>query len=172
MLVHKQGNVDEVAWWTSPGYRDGGGGATGGGVSTVFPRPPWQNVRVPSINPRSIDGRVVPDVAALAGPPFFDLMFRGRDHPNGGTSCSAPMWAALIARIYAHVGSAKRRFFPAWLYHDDAAGTPHGASVCRDIVKGQNASKPDPGHGYEAGPGYDAVTGWGVPDGKAIAAAL
>jgi kumamolisin len=35
----------------------------------------------------------------------------------------------------------------------------------RDITIGNNASNPEPGKGYKAGPGFDAVTGWGVPDG-------
>lgn len=30
---------------------------------------------------------------------------------------------------------------------------------------GDNTSIPEPAKGYRAGPGYDAVTGWGVPDG-------
>ena len=88
----------DVVWWESPGERTGsGGGATGGGVSVVFPRPSWQDVQITSINAGSIDGRVIPDIAALAGPPLYDLIFAGQDQPNGGTSASTPLWAALIA---------------------------------------------------------------------------
>jgi hypothetical protein len=47
------------------------------------------NVSMPSFNPRSIDGRVVPDICALAGRPLHDLLVFGRDNPNGGTSVSA-----------------------------------------------------------------------------------
>src|SRR5262249_39979311 len=75
----------------------GHGGATGGGVSALFDRPAWQTVEVASLNPSSIDGRVVPDVAALAGPPLYQLTLLGRSAPNGGTSASAPLWASLIA---------------------------------------------------------------------------
>jgi len=95
----------EVVWWEAPGYRAGNGGSTGGGVSTVFPRPAWQAVQVASLNAGSIDGRVIPDIAALAGPPFYDLIFEGQDSPNGGTSAATPLWAALLARI----GRAPRR---------------------------------------------------------------
>jgi len=68
--------TDEVVWWEAPGRRtNSGGGATGGGVSVDFDRPPWQEVRVASINPHSKDGRVIPDVAALSGPPFTRSCF-------------------------------------------------------------------------------------------------
>ena len=61
--------AEEVTWWNAPGDRSvKGGGSTGGGVSTVFDRPAWQTVTVPSLNQGGIDGRVVPDISALAGP--------------------------------------------------------------------------------------------------------
>ena len=41
-----------------------------------------------------------------------------------------------------------------------------------DIVQGGNRSEPHPNRGYMAEAGHDAVTGWGVPDGKALLAAL
>jgi kumamolisin len=165
------GGVAEQAWWESPGRRTSkGGGATGGGVSTLFARPAWQNVKVPSLNAGSIDGRVVPDVAALAGPPLYDLIFVGKDFPNGGTSASAPLWAALLARVNAGLPAAKQqRFLTPLLYQPAAAGgKPRGEVGCTDIKVGQNTSRPSPGRGYEAGTGYDAVSGWGVPDGVAL----
>ena len=103
----------DVVWWQSPGERTGSaGGSTGGGVSVVFPRPSWQDVQITSINPGSIDGRVVPDVAALAGPPFYDLIFMGQDQPNGGTSAATPLWAALIALMAARPRAAVEAAVP------------------------------------------------------------
>ncbi len=88
----------DVVWWETPGERtQNGGGATGGGVSTIFRRPSWQDVDIASINSGSIDGRVVPDIAALAGPPLYDLVFMGQDQPNGRHQCR-----------HAHVGLADR----------------------------------------------------------------
>jgi kumamolisin len=166
MLTKSGSTISEVTWWESPGERAGGGGATGGGVSTVFTRPAWQNVKVKSLNAGSIDGRVAPDIAALSGPPFYDLTFVGKDAPNGGTSASAPLWAALIARINAKLPVAKQqRFLTPLLYQNGGSGQPVGKSSSRDITSGNNASNPDPGIGYKAGPGFDAVTGWGIPDG-------
>jgi len=166
----------EVVWWQSPGRRTGNGhsGATGGGVSVKFDRPAWQTVNIASVNPGAIDGRVVPDVAALAGPPLYALVMQGQPAPNGGTSASAPLWASLIARIDAALPAAKKqRFLPRLLYQNAAqGGGTIGAAGCSDIVSGHNTSTPQPGKGYQAVAGYDAVTGWGVPNGRALLAAL
>ena len=169
------GAAQEVVWWQSPGRRNGNGhsGATGGGVSTIFARPPWQNVAVTSINSGSLQGRVIPDVAALAGPPLYQLTLLGQSSPNGGTSASAPLWASLLARLNAALPAAKQqRFLPPILYGNGSSGATVGEAGCTDIVSGNNASHPKPGKGYQAQNGYDAVTGWGVPNGKNLLAAL
>jgi kumamolisin len=170
----------DVVWWQSPGERSGGGGATGGGVSVVFPRPSWQDVQIASINPGSIDGRVIPDVAALAGPPFYDLVFIGQDQPNGGTSAATPLWAALIALL---AGAAQAPWQPRYLapllYARAGPGAqpvgtgaqPLGTRGCTDVTSGDNTSS-TLGRGYSAGPGFDAVSGWGVPNGAALLQAL
>jgi kumamolisin len=164
----------EVVWWEAPGRRTNqGGGSTGGGVSVFYNRPSWQGVKVKSLNKGSIDGRIVPDVAAVAGNPFYDLIVLGRDSPNGGTSAAAPVWAALIARINANLPSAKRqRFLTPLLYNLAPSGQTVGTIGCNDITQGNNASRPQPGKGYAAGPGFDAVSGWGTPNGTALQAAL
>ena len=173
MLMGAGGGIDEVVWFDPPGRRAAGGGATGGGVSVLFPRPAWQNVRIKSINSGSIDGRVMPDIAALAGEPLYDLIFAGHVQPNGGTSASAPLWAALIARVYTQLPAAKQqRFLTPLLYQNGPGGQPVGKIATRDITTGDNASSPSPGKGYKAGKGYDAATGWGVPDGAALVRAL
>jgi len=165
---------DEVVWWEAPGRRTNkGGGSTGGGVSVDFQRPSWQEVRVASINPGGIDGRVIPDVSALAGPPFYALVLPGGMTFNGGTSASAPLWAALIGRVNAALPASKRqRFLTPLLYGADGGGQMLGQTVCRDITSGQNASRPHPGKGYSAGPGFDAASGWGMPVGQQLAAVL
>ncbi len=156
---------EEVTWWQAPGERSGGGGATGGGVSVIFPRPSWQTVQVASLRPGSIDGRVIPDVAALAGPPYYDLIFQGKDSPNGGTSAAAPLWASMLARVSAgqHAASGPR-FLTPLLYGAAAGGGTLGSQACSDITSGNNSSPGVPG-GYVAGTGYDAVSGWGTPVG-------
>jgi kumamolisin len=163
----------EVVWWAEPGDQSQpGGGSTGGGVSTIFPRPAWQTVNVESLNAGSMDGRVVPDVAALAGQPYYDLIIDGQDSQGGGTSAAAPLWAALLARISAGLPDpSQRRFFTPLLYGAAPGGQAVGATVCTDITSGDNHSPGQP-QGYVAGVGYDAVSGWGTPLGTAIAQLL
>jgi len=166
--------ASEVVWWEAPGRRTAqGGGSTGGGVSVFYARPNWQNVKVKSLNTGSIDGRVVPDVAAVAGQPFYDVIVLGRDSPNGGTSAAAPVWAALIARVNANLASGKRqRFLTPLLYKITPSGQTIGTMACNDITQGNNTSRPHPGKGYTAGPGFDAVSGWGTPNGTALQSTL
>jgi kumamolisin len=162
----------DVVWWQSPGERSGGGGATGGGVSVIFPRPSWQDVQIASINPGAIDGRVLPDIAALAGPPFYDLIFTGQDQPNGGTSAATPVWASLIALLAGSAGQPwKPQFLAPLLYAAGSGGSTVGAAGCTDVTSGDNTSS-TLGRGHSAGPGFDAVSGWGVPNGRALLGAL
>lgn len=144
MLNGSAANLTEQAWWEAPGERTNkGGGASGGGVSVVFPRPKWQNVQVRSVNTGGIDGRVLPDVAAL------------------------------VARINANIAASKKqRFLAPLLYQSGANGKPRREVACHDITAGQNASYPDPGVGYQARTGFDAVTGWGGPDGAQLLKSL
>jgi kumamolisin len=167
MIDYSGANPQEVTWWETPGRRfdqnnnSTGGGSTGGGVSTVFSRPTWQTVTTASLNDGSTTGRCVPDVSALAGPPFYYLIFNGQTSPNGGTSAAAPMWASVLAVLGA--AGKKINFFTPVLYGMDTNGKTIGQNVCNDITIGNNASNP-PATGYQAGPGYDAVTGWGTPN--------
>ena len=180
--------AQEITWWDTPGTRfepgsedQTGGGSTGGGVSDRFPRPAWQTVKVASLNPTA-NGRIVPDVAALAGNPGSACLMRFLDQhgnlarawqPGEGTSASTPIWAALIARINAKLPAAKQqRFIAPLLYQTLPTGGPLGGTACTAIQSGQNASRPDPGIGYQANGEFSAVTGWGVPDGGKLLAAL
>ncbi|GHI08779.1 hypothetical protein AQI88_35250 [Streptomyces cellostaticus] len=162
----------EVSWWDAPGHRtlSDGGGASGGGVSDKFGRPDWQQqIHVDSVNAGSIQGRVVPDVAALAGRPGYDLIFLGDPSPAGGTSASAPVWASLVARIDALLPAEKQqRFLTPLLYDSGTNGRPLGEVACRDIARGHDNASHPPAVGYPVKEGYDAVTGWGVPDGVAL----
>jgi kumamolisin len=158
----------EVTWWQAPGDRAHRGGATGGGISRVFGQPHWQDVEVTAPDGSGHVGRIIPDIAGLAGPPFYQLMLMGEPAPNGGTSASAPLWAALIARSAAVLDPPRAPVFLApLLYGAGPDGHPLGTSVCRDITAGDNTSTP-PGWGFSAGPGFDAVSGWGVPDGPPL----
>jgi len=160
----------ETTWKEGDGTRADGGGASGGGVSTVFARPAWQTVTVQSVNPGAIDGRVVPDIAALAGLPGYNVVIDGQVGVDGGTSAATPLWACLIARIISNLPSGQKLPFLAPLLYQVSGGATVGAEGCNDITTGDNVSA-EVG-GYAAGPGYDAVTGWGTPNGTSLLNAL
>ncbi|HEX4066329.1 MAG TPA: S53 family peptidase [Acidobacteriaceae bacterium] len=139
--------TSEVVW------NDGSqGGATGGGYSTVFPLPSWQTSAGITGS-----GRGVPDVAGDAAPETgYNILVDGQQEVVGGTSAVAPLWAALIALINQKKGSPVGFVNPS-LYADRAD--------FRDITQGNNGT-------YSAGPGWDACTGLGSPNGTELAGAL
>jgi kumamolisin len=164
---NKSGKLTEVAWKDGDGLRQDNGGSTGGGVSVHFPRPDWQNVSIESINPGGIDGRVIPDVAADASANTgYWMVVDGQSGVSGGTSASAPLWAALIARINASLGGDKQVGFLTPLLYQGNNGAGLGAVGCKDITSGNNDTASV--GGYSARKGYDAVTGWGSPDGAKL----
>ncbi len=138
-------------------------GATGGGVSALFTKPSWQDgVNVPpSANPPHQIGRGVPDVAADADP-YSGVVVMHIDgkhlEPIGGTSAATPLWASLIARLNQGL-NARCGFINPTLY----AKCAHG--VLNDITSGNNGA-------YSAGPGWDACTGLGTPQGQNLLKAL
>lgn len=164
------GVITETAWKDGDGLRKDNGGSTGGGVSTYFERPSWQTVNIQSVNPGSIVGRVIPDVAADASANTgYWMVVDGQGGASGGTSASAPLWAALIALLNASLGKPVGYLTPL-LYQANSSGKTLGQSGCRDIASGNNETASI--GGYVAGPGYDAVTGWGVPVGTALLTGL
>lgn len=138
-------------------------GATGGGVSSVFTKPAYQNsVSVPpSANPPHSIGRGVPDVAAVADPVTGVVVMHidGKHLEQiGGTSASTPLWASLIARLNQGL-NARCGFLNPLLYGKFSSG------VLRDIKVGNNGA-------YQASPGWDACTGLGSPGGDQLLQAL
>ncbi|MCG8461066.1 MAG: S8 family serine peptidase, partial [Holophagales bacterium] len=144
-------------------------GASGGGVSAHFPVPPYQQaagVDPGSVNPGCRPGRGVPDVAGNADQASgYWIGVHGQLVPIGGTSAAAPLWAALVARLNEALGRRLGFATPAFYRLGDHVG------AFRDIVEGNNANAAWVG-GYAAGPGWDACSGWGSPDGEGLLAAL
>lgn len=135
-------------------------GATGGGVSATFPLPSWQaNLKVTDSRgvQSALSVRGVPDVAGDADPATgYSVRVDGSDMVIGGTSAVAPLWAALIALINAARGTPVGFINPK-LYA--------GPKACNDITSGNNGA-------FEASAGWDACTGLGSPNGRAVAALL
>jgi kumamolisin len=136
-----------------------GHGATGGGVSKVFPAPSYQS----AINPTNVEtgkpGRGVPDVSGDADPETgYQVLVDGQPQVIGGTSAVAPLWAGLTALMNESLGRPVG-FLQPLLYASSAQAAFH------DITQGNN-------QGYNAGPGWDACSGLGSPNGTALLQAL
>jgi kumamolisin len=171
----KGGKQPDIVWKEGDGLRSDGGGSTGGGVSAVFPRPDWQkNVTINSVNSGAIIGRCIPDVAANAdamASPYL-LVVDGGQQPNGGTSAASPLIAALLTLINAQRPAGKRvGYVTPVLYQTIGPGDRTvGAAGCTNVQSGDNITA-EVG-GYSASPGYNAVSGWGTPDGVKLAQAI
>jgi len=150
----------ETVWNDGPGR-----GATGGGVSDTFGVPSWQaTAGVPDrAGAAGGTGRGVPDVAGCADPATgYQVLVDGQRMVVGGTSAVAPLWAALVCRLAQSTGKPFGLLQPL-LYAGVTAGqSPAGF---RDITSGSNGA-------YAAGPGWDACTGLGSPDGTALLGVL
>ena len=191
-------NVDYWNWNsggdTQPVWNEGWASiGTGGGLSTVYSRPAYQN------GVSSVVGthRGVPDVAwnaavnggvlvyrsffpSIDGPPSWDVY--------GGTSAASPQAAAMTAignQARKAAGKAPIGDLNSWLY-SSAAATYRGAGLL-DVVPVKDGITPsgnlhdnqmwdtaadgtlvrDGVPGYPTTGGYDLTTGWGVPQGGA-----
>jgi len=148
--------ASQVVWDDLPS-----GGATGGGVSDVSPLPSWQAGAgvPPSANAGGKVGRGVPDVSGDADTQTgYSILVDGQQITVGGTSAVAPLWTGLLALLNQGIGKPVGYINP--LLYQKAS-----ASAFDDVVSGTNGA-------YKAGPGWDACTGWGSPDGGKLLAVL
>ncbi len=129
------------------GFSETAWSQSGGGVSTQFAPPAWQQGL-------GYSGRAGPDVSATAAENFF--FYSGRAMVAAGTSFATPLWAGLLAEMDAQYGRTLVSIAPR-LY-------AIGAEVARgtvspglsDVTSGSTCLGP-------AGPGFDLETGWGSP---------
>ena len=162
--------ISETAWGLasgSPGNQSGSFQASGGGFSQLFARPAYQ-AGVPGIGAT----RGVPDVSADASDRtsvavVFSDGTQDTIQGHGGTSASAPIWAAVIALADQYAGRRLGLVNPA-IYQ--IARGPHYRQAFHDITSGDNSVQfPDATiTGYQAAPGWDPVTGWGSPNAQVL----
>jgi len=160
-LRASNGTITETVW--NGGPQDGAGG---GGVSIVFPRPQYQaNAHVPKSPSQSV-GRGVPDVAGDADPATgYQIFLNGVMTTIGGTSAVAPLMAGLIARINE---ATTKKFGKTVGFINPLIYASHAHGVFRDVTVGNNDITGDLHGMYKAGPGWDACSGLGVPNGAAL----
>ncbi|TAJ82527.1 M10 family metallopeptidase C-terminal domain-containing protein [Reyranella sp.] len=165
--------------------------ASTGGVDTSRPVPWYQTAYglLPTTSdPSHLPGRGIPDVSANAGGNSFWTVPTGDmqgTHGNGGTSASAPFWAALTSQfdaIFKDQGLPQLGYMTDLLYI--ASAIKHASF--NDVTIGNNTSSfvmggaytsdgqaiTPTGYGYSAGPGYDLASGLGTPNGTLLARAL
>ena len=152
--------------------------ASGGGLITDGTSPPlWQNRALTTWARKTHDrhptvasiGRGVPDVAGSAD---FNagclLIVAGLETRAGGTSASAPLWAALVARLNSALWpkTGKRIGFANPALYGSAT------AAFNNIGRGHN-NIGNPAEPYHAVPGtWDPCTGLGTPRGDALLEAL
>jgi kumamolisin len=135
------------------------GGATGGGVSDFFGLPDWQSgSRVP-LRKDGVLGRGIPDVSAVADPKTgYQAFVDRRWTVLGGTAAATPLWGGLVALLNQGIGRNLGCLNPQ-LYREVGP-----ARILREITEGNNGKAGLAG--YSAGLGWNAVAGWGPPDGQ------
>jgi len=138
---------------------------SGGGFSTIFQRPSYQDAAVkhffaqgnlPDPSYYAANGRGFPDVSALST--NFQIVVQGFWSQLSGTSASTPTFAAMIALINDArelAGKKPLGFLNPLLYK-----LQYGVGT--DITEGSNDSGECP-KGFSATNGWDAITGLGTP---------
>ena len=137
----------ETVW--NDGGNNGGGG---GGISRVWVQPPWlprsadvQSSATRCGAPRGTECRTVPDVSAFADEyTGITTYFAGTWLTVGGTSSSAPLWAAMLAEVNASatcrasVATSRGVGFVAPLLYDVASRPADYAAGFTDVTVGNN----------------------------------
>lgn len=151
-----------------------------GGFSDYFPRPSYQDAAVAPFVAGiggtfnglfNAAGRGFPDVAAQGN--GFQVVSQGNVQSVGGTSASAPTFAALIHVVNTQLvaqGRSPLGFMNPWLYAQAAPGggltdiVDGGSTGCKATSGFSGLPTPEvPGAGWNATAGWDPVTGLGTP---------
>jgi subtilase family serine protease len=169
----------EIGWNEGPPFGDfqsllGNTEATGGGYSTIWSEPSYQKGTIhggtqrgePDVSYNAAIFHGVLTYLAIPGicsgpPPGCMFLF-------GGTSAGSPQWAALTA-IADQAAGHDYGFINAAMYKAGQTGTDY-ANAFNDITSGTNSAEefdasnnPVDITGFDAGTGWDAVTGLGSP---------
>lgn len=103
--------------------------------------------------------RGVPDVASESGDIATSAyyIYDNGDSASGGTSLSSPLWAGMWARIQSASPNAAGNGFANPLLYRVGKNTTQRRRDFFDVTTGANGV-------YSTKPGWDYVTGWGVPN--------
>ena len=145
--------------------------ASGGGVSTLYGKPSYQDNFPPkftTILGATVkgNGRISPDISfnsAIQGGFLAYIGFLGVYGVFGGTSAASPALAGIVALINQAHGSPVG-FLNSAVYQ--LARSSSYSSAFHDITLGENSDTAGQFgvDGFAAGAGYDLATGWGTPN--------
>jgi uncharacterized repeat protein (TIGR03803 family) len=140
---------------------------SGGGISTTYNIPSWQQGIDMSLNQGSTTMRNYPDVSMVASDVWLIANNGGR-YAVYGTSIAAPLWAgfnALVNQLAIANGQSAVGFINPALYA--LARSANFTSLFHDITTGNNTNSQSPTRFFDT-TGYDLVTGWGSPIGGSL----
>jgi hypothetical protein len=163
-------NGSSGPWSSETVWNWGGGTGSGGGISTQYAIPIWQQGTSMRNTGGSTAMRNVPDVALVADNVYVRALNANQD--VGGTSCAAPLWAAVTALVNQQAvasGNSTVGFINPTIYAI-GDGSDYN-SIFHDTTAGSNTSTTSPDAFY-AETGYDLCTGFGTPNGAALINAL
>ena len=155
----KLSTTSTQAWQSETTWNAGSAsaGAGGGGISTVWSLPNWQNGVANSQNKGSATMRNTPDVSLHADEGTgYAIYWQGSWSVWGGTSCAAPLWAAfnsLVNEQRVSQGLPTIGLITPTLYAIGESGNYN--NDFHDINDGSTNLY------YPAVTGYDNATGWG-----------
>ncbi len=148
------GGTSLVTTSSSRGWTEGAWSGTGSGCSSAIGKPSFQT-------DTGCANRTVADVSAVADPNtgvsvYVSYGGNGGWNVYGGTSAASP----IIAATFVLVGKANQENSFPYV----------NTSAFYDVTSGSNGTC-SPAYLCTAGVGYDGPTGWGTPNGVALAAA-
>jgi kumamolisin len=152
------------AWQAETTWNESTSAAGGGGISSMWTIPSWQQGVATAANKGSTTMRNTPDVSAHADEQTgYAIYWQGSWSVWGGTSCAAPLWAGFMALVNEQrvknglptIGLASPTLYAfgksaqyASDFHDISDGSTNGF--------------------YPAVTGYDNATGWGSFNGTSL----
>ena len=151
--------------WNGGSIANGGGG---GGISSFWAIPAYQNGIIKTASKGSTTKRNVPDVSLNSDPNTgYSIYFGGSWTVYGGTSCAAPLWAGFTALVNQQRATNAKPTLgdPHATISTIGSGVDYAAAF-HDIADGSTNLF------YPAIAGYDDATGWGTINGIGLITAL
>ncbi len=150
-------------------------GASGGGVSSIFARPSYQDGVTAVVG----DKRGIPDISMSAAVTGGCWVYESFEPSGagweilGGTSEATPIFAGIVALADQVAGHRLGNINPA-LYALGGLSQVSSSDAFRtgiiDVTTGSNSYGPVAG--YNAAPGYNLASGWGTVDAARFVPAL